>query len=421
MYNFVGLLAPQKTKNMETKNLINVIEINNVHTQARVFDRVKRYALAAFEGSQVNILKETGAIEILYGAIVVTRLAFFYVKSSPDGNIIYLLPAEGEGAAPILVCDQYNEGADIMDACPIWKAAEVDAKANQGKHYTEFKLGDYIYGWNGGYSKAANIVDSFYDIIWAESDLEYSDYIPTLLRVDKILDMTDEELNDLNFYKYNAEGFGGGSFSADVPEECPFSLNYAQQHSFINSVCLIRTPSRWLAIDPQGYNYAKYVYYPLSWRSMYADSVAQAQRLLDEKKQREREEQEARDNVLRRQYNERTAAALALMTAAKAKPLVSGKPVTERNITTNVRRYLKACFPDIVFKISSSSWEHFRRSIQWTGGPSECEVKNRLAVMLGDRWLMPSPSPYEMAEYEFKHNEFTRKYGRLTGFSLSRF
>lgn len=406
---------------METKNLINVIEINNVHTQARVFDRVKRYALAAFEGSQVNILKETGAIEILYGAIVVTRLAFFYVKSSPDGNIIYLLPAEGEGAAPILVCDQYNEGADIMDACPIWKAAEVDAKANQGKHYTEFKLGDYIYGWNGGYSKAANIVDSFYDIIWAESDLEYSDYIPTLLRVDKILDMTDEELNDLNFYKYNAEGFGGGSFSADVPEECPFSLNYAQQHSFINSVCLIRTPSRWLAIDPQGYNYAKYVYYPLSWRSMYADSVAQAQRLLDEKKQREREEQEARDNVLRRQYNERTAAALALMTAAKAKPLVSGKPVTERNITTNVRRYLKACFPDIVFKISSSSWEHFRRSIQWTGGPSECEVKNRLAVMLGDRWLMPSPSPYEMAEYEFKHNEFTRKYGRLTGFSLSRF
>ena len=417
----MGLLAPQKTKNMETKNLINVIEINNVHTQARVFDRVKRYALAAFEGSQVNILKEMGAIEILYGAIVVTRLAFFYVKSSPDGNIIYLLPAEGEGAAPILVCDQYNEGADIMDACPIWKAAEVDAKANQGKHYTEFKLGDYIYGWNGGYSKAANIVDSFYDIIWVESDLEYSDYIPTLLRVDKILDMTDEELNDLNFYKYNAEGFGGGSFSADVPEECPFSLNYAQQHSFINSVCLIRTPSRWLAIDPQGYNYAKYVYYPLSWRSMYADSVAQAQRLLDEKKQREREEQEARDNVLRRQYNERTAAALALMTAAKAKPLVSGKPVTERNITTNVRRYLKACFPDIVFKISSSSWEHFRRSIQWTGGPSECEVKNRLAVMLGDRWLMPSPSPYEMAEYEFKHNEFTRKYGRLTGFSLSRF
>lgn len=406
---------------METKNLINVIEINNAYTQARVFDRVKRYALAAFEGSQVNILKEMGAIEILYGAIVVTRLAFFYVKSSPDGNIIYLLPAEGEGAAPILVCDQYNEGADIMDACPIWKAAEVDAKANQGKHYTEFKLGDYIYGWNGGYSKAANIVDSFYDIIWAESDLEYSDYISTLLRVDKILDMTDEELNDLNFYKYNAEGFGGGSFSADVPEECPFSLNYAQQHSFINSVCLIRTPSRWLAIDPQGYNYAKYVYYPLSWRSMYADSVAQAQRLLDEKKQREREEQEARDNVLRRQYNERTAAALALMTAAKAKPLVSGKPVTERNITTNVRRYLKACFPDIVFKISSSSWEHFRRSIQWTGGPSECEVKNRLAVMLGDRWLMPSPSPYEMAEYEFKHNEFTRKYGRLTGFSLSRF
>ena len=154
---------------------------------------------------------------------------------------------------------------------------------------------------------------------------------------------------------------------------------------------------------------------------MYADSVAQAQKLLDEKKQREREEQEARDNILRRQYDERTAAALALMTAAKAKPLVSGKPVTERIITTNVRRYLKACFPDIVFKISASSWEHFRRSIQWTGGPSEREVKNRLAVVLGDRWLTPSPSPYEMAEYEFKHNEFTRKYGRLTGFSLCRF
>ena len=385
------------------------------------FDRAKRYALAIFEGCQVNILTKTGAVEILYGAVIVTRLALFYVKTSQDGDIISLMPAEGEEAAPILISKELYEAVDIMDACPHWKAAEVAAKANLNKPYTDFKLGDYIYGWNGGFSKAANIVDCFYDIIWAESDLEYSDYIPTLLRVDKILDMTDEELNDLNFYKYNAEGFGGGSFSADVPEGCPFSFNYAQEHSFINSVCLIRTPSRWLAIDPQGCNYAKYVYYPISWRSMYADSVAQAQKLLDEKKQREREEQEARDNILRRQYDERTAAALALMTAAKVKPLVSGKPVTERIITTNVRRYLKACFPDIVFKISSSSWEHFRRSIQWTGGPSEREVKNRLAVMLGDRWLTPSPSPYEMAEYEFKHNEFTRKYGRLTGFSLSRF
>lgn len=406
---------------MKTKDLINVIKINNVHTQARVFDRAKRYALAIFEGCQVNILTKTGAVEILYGAVIVTRLALFYVKTSQDGDIISLMPAEGEEAAPILISNESYEAADIMDACPRWKAAEAAAKANLSKPYAVLKIGDYIYGWNGGFSKPANIVDSFYDIIWAESDLEYSDYIPTLLRVDKILDMTDEELNDLNFYKYNAEGFGGGSFSEDVPEDCPFSLNYAQQHSFINSVCLIRTPSRWLAIDPQGYNYAKYVYYPISWRSMYADSVAQAHKILDEKKQRECEEQEARDNILRRQYDERTAAALALMTAAKAKPLVSGKPVTERIITTNVRRYLKACFPDIVFKISASSWEHFRRSIQWTGGPSEREVKNRLAVMLGDRWLTPSPSPYEMAEYEFKHNEFTRKYGRLTGFSLSRF
>lgn len=406
---------------METKNLINVIDLNNVHTQARVFDRAKRYALAAFEGCQVNILKKTGAVEILYGAVIVTRLAFFCIRALQDGDIILLMPAEGEEAAPILISKESYEAADIMDACPHWKAAEVAAKANLNKSYTDFKLGDYIYGWNGGFSKAANIVDSFYDIIWAESDLEYSDYIPSLLRVDKILDMTDYELINLNFYKYNAEGFGGGSFSEDVPEECPFCLNYAQQHSFINSVCLIRTPLRWLAIDPQGYNYAKYVYYPLSWRSMYADSVAQAQKLLDEKKQREREEQEARDNVLRRQYNERTAAALALMTAAKAKPLVSGKPVTERIITTNVRRYLKSCFPDIVFKIASSSWEHFRRSIQWTGGPSKEEVKERLSVILGDRWLTPSSSPYEMAEYEFKHNEFTRKYGRLTGFSLSRF
>lgn len=406
---------------METKNLINVIDLNNVHTQARVFDRAKRYALAIFEGCQVNILTKTGAVEILYGAVIVTRLALFYVKTSQDGDIISLMPAEGEEAAPILISNESYEAADIMDACPRWKAAEAAAKANLSKPYAVLKIGDYIYGWNGGFSKPANIVEAIYDIIWAESDLEYSDYIPTLLRVDKILDMTDEELNDLNFYKYNAEGFGGGSFSEDVPEDCPFSLNYAQQHSFINSVCLIRTPSRWLAIDPQGYNYAKYVYYPISWRSMYADSVAQAHKILDENKQREREEQEAHDNILRRQYDERTAAALALMTAAKAKPLVSGKPVTERIITTNVRRYLKSCFPDIVFKISSSSWEHFRRSIQWTGGPSKEEVKERLSVILGDRWLTPSSSPYEMAEYEFKHNEFTRKYGRLTGFSLCRF
>lgn len=107
------------------------------------------------------------------------------------------------------------------------------------------------------------------------------------------------------------------------------------------------------------------------------------------------------------------------MEKAKAKVYKEDEKRTEVRLTSNLRRYLSVCFPEVKFEIKKSSWGYFTRTIRWAGGPTEKEVNEVLEVMKGDHWA-PEEGYNPGEEVRYLHNDFTNRYGRLSHYTLYR-
>lgn len=413
------LLAPHKTKkNMETKNLINAINIDNIYNRAQIYFRVERFARATWGGLTVEINEKTGTLTLLKGSYILSRVASFEILANQEGDNIYLQAGEGSPFSSAWVVRGNEEGADVMNDCPAWKAAEAAACENETKPFDSLQVGDFLHGWAGWSSKNGSVSEYMEDFASIEEDSDGVNFCPNLMRIDKIVEMTDKELSALSFWKFNG-GVDGGSFSDDAPAVGFSALSWSQKHSFIDSVCLIRTPTRWVAVDPQGYTCSRYVYFPLSWRVLFADSYSLAKTIREERKRKEQEEKEARDKAQREEYAARAARAVALMEKTKAKVYQEDEKRTEVRLTSNLRRYLSVCFPAVKFEIKKSSWGYFSRTIRWAGGPTEKEVNEVLEVMKGDHWA-PEEGYNPGEERRYLSNDFTDRYGFLIHWILYR-
>lgn len=398
---------------------INITEVSNVYTRAALMDRATRYAQAFAPGKRIDTHHNTGTIDVVKGEIFVTITAHFVVMTDSTSTAVFLYE-EKSGKTFIARSADGVEGLDVMNDAPAFLKAESSVKANAGRSFHDWQPGDYIEGWNGWASKCCNVADYIDHFLYIESENDHKFFAPKLLRVEKIIDMSDDDLRALCFMYWKPEGFDGGSFSDDVPDGTPLqSFSTAQKRSFIQSVCLIRTPSRWVAVDPQGYNYCRYVYFPTSWRTMFADDVATVAECRALREQEEQAAQAAADKQQAEEYATRAAKAVAIMEAAGAKPIQAGGEITEQRLTANVRRYLQACFPDVEFTVKSYFGNKFERRITWVDGPDRNTVREALEVFLGDKWEIPGEvSDYGGTVFEYRDNELTRRYGTLCYFVL---
>lgn len=271
---------------METKNLNNAIHIDNIYKRAEIYFRVERFARAAWGGLTVEINDKTGTLTLLKGSYILSRVASFEILANQEGDNIYLQAGEGSSFSSAWVVRGNEEGADVMNDCPAWKAAEAAACENETRPFDSLQMGDFLHGWAGWSSKNGSVSEYMEDFASIEEDTDGVNFCAHLMRIDKIIEMTDEELSALSFWKFNG-GVDGGSFSDDAPAVGYSSLSWSQKHSFIDSVCLVRTPTRWVAVDPQGYTYSRYVYFPLSWRVLFADSYSQAKTIRENRKRKE--------------------------------------------------------------------------------------------------------------------------------------
>lgn len=398
---------------------INITEVSNVYTRAALMDRATRYVQAFAPGKRIDTHHNAGTIDVLKGEIFVTITAHFAVMTDPTYTAVFLYD-EKSGQTFIARSAAGVEGLDIMNDAPAFLKAERAAKANAGRSFHAWQPGDYIEGWNAWASKCCNVADYIGDFLYIETENNHQFFAPTLLRVEKIIDMSDAALRTLCFMDWKPEGFDGGSFSDDVPAGTPMqSFSPAQKRSFIQSVCLIRTPSRWVAVDPQGYDNCRYVYFPTSWRMLFADDVAEVEDRRARREQEEKAAQAAADKQQSEEYAARAAKAVAIMEAAGAKPIQAGGEITEQRLTANVRRYLQACFPDVEFTVKSYFGNKFERRITWVDGPDRITVREALEVYMGDKWEIPGAvSDYGGAVFEYRDNELTRRYGKLLYFVL---
>lgn len=398
---------------------INITEVSNVYTRAALMYRATRYAQAFAPGKRIDTHHNTGTIEVVKGEIFITITAHFVVMTDPTYTAVFLLD-EKSGETFIARSADGVEGLDVMNDAPAFLKAESAAKANAGGSFHDWQPGDYIKGWNGWASKCCNVADYIGHFLYIEDENDHKFFAPTLLRVEKIIDMSDDDLRALCFMDWKPEGFDGGSFSDDVPDSTPMqSFTPVQKRSFIQSVCLIRTPSRWVAVDPQGYEYCRYVYFPTSWRTMFADDVAEMEERRALREQEEQAEQAAADKQQAEEYAARAAKAVAIMEAAGAKPIQAGGEITDQRLTANVRRYLQACFDGVKFTVKSYFGNRFERRITWEDGPDGNTVREALAVFMGDKWEVPGEvSDYGGTVFEHRNNELTRRYGKLHYFVI---
>ena len=392
----------------------NVVEIKNKFVCAQVFDCVERFTRVVFELFKVETDFKAGCVSVVRGEAFKKTLALYDIMTDDTGANIELCLKSGNKKRfkPVLtVEDGSGKRPDIMTLCPYWLTVEKMAKKLTAEvPFNHWKEGSFIFGCPGPVCKISSILDYVKSFLRADSYGSVMDFKPRLLHIEKIVDMTDEELTALNIHDYTG-GFKGGSFSEDIGEESFYNLSWPRKHSFIRRVSLIRTPSRWVAIDPQGYDYTRYVYFPLSWRDMFADVVLRAREEIKEGARLKKRDEAKQQQRQKRAYTLRTKKAVKMMETLGVQPLRKGQRITENRLTENLRAYLSACFPEATFDIRNT-YTAFDRDIVWSGSPDRLGVSEAVAVMQGDAWECRSAEDGQTYT-NMIDNDFTRKYGKL--------
>lgn len=396
------------------KELKKVVEIDNKFVCAQVFDRVERFTRVVFELFKVETDFKAGCVSVVLGEAFKKTLALYDIMTDNTGANIELCLKSGNKKRfkPVLtVEDGSGKRPDIMTLCPYWLTVEKMAKKLTAEvPFNHWKEGSFIFGCPGPVCKISSILDYVKSFLRADSYGSVMDFKPRLLHIEKIVDMTDEDLTALNIHDYTG-GFKGGSFSEDIGEESFYNLSWPRKHSFIRRVSLIRTPSRWVAIDPQGYDYTRYVYFPLSWRDMFADVVLRAREEIKEGARLKKRDEAKQQQRQKRAYTLRTKKAVKMMETLGLQPLRKGQRITENRLTENLRAYLSACFPEAAFDIRCT-YTAFDRDIVWSGSPDRLDVSEAVAVMQGDAWECRSAEDGQTYT-SMIDNDFTQKYGKL--------
>lgn len=260
------------------------------------------------------------------------------------------------------------------------KAKQHEAQADGIESAASLNVGMFIWGVTSGLKcDHGSFKHSIENMLWLE-DKHPDDFKKQLCRIDRIEEVEDlDTLDDGWLGQWKPQGNEGGSGSDDVTEEevgkwgANFSqLTAEQKRTFYTVGVLVRDrKGKYLFIDPEGYDYVRYLYFPLGWKEMFKDKFeavvaereARAARVAAAKAKEEAEARAA--------YDARCAKWERIMTPAT--PQQWG--VDTKTGRKNVLAMAKAAFPWVRFWVSySSRWGH-GYTLKWTNGPTVEEMK----------------------------------------------
>ena len=125
----------------------------------------------------------------------------------------------------------------------------------------------------------------------------------------------DEETPQLVFvekvYNVTADGFNDpkGADTLAAREDCPGGWSEEdgeyldkQRMHWTHAAAVVAPDGRYYLIDNEGYDYARYIYTPLDWRTMFADIAERLEAEKREREEKERREQEAATAARRAKY-----------------------------------------------------------------------------------------------------------------------
>lgn len=214
-------------------------------------------------------------------------------------------------------------------------------------------------------------------INYAESERQ------TLVFVEKVYNVTAGEFDDPE--------------TADTlaaREDCPGGWSEedggyldAEQMHWTHAAAVVAPDGRYYLIDNEGYDYARYIYTPLDWRTMFADVAAKLEAEKREREEKERREKEAATAARRAMYESKCAKWSKYMTevaeyaeaekqALQAHGWRSSETKAARRKLHSVRRanimaMCRAAFPGVKFSVKLHDGWGADWCVTWQDGPTE--------------------------------------------------
>lgn len=252
---------------------------------------------------------------------------------------------------------------------------------------------------------------------------------PQLCKITRIEDVEDiEDVAKTYLQEWKAKGQEGGWGSDDVTDEevgagCQnySRLTEEQKRTFYTLVVLVRdNEGRYFMIDPEGYEYPRYVLLPKQWLTIFRDLKDEVKREIEDEKTREAAAKAKAAAECKAAYDARCKKWEGLMQPVPAVDCWHDeyRKVGKRNIAAMA----KAAFPWVRFSVSYKGSWGTGYVLKWKNGPTKKEVAEAcdFGLFSTGRDTINSyddSTDYETAEFA----DFARKFGGVSnGVDLKR-
>ena len=266
-----------------------------------------------------------------------------------------------------------------------YEAIADSAEANDPAAY---EVGTFVWGVESGLKfDHADLSREIYYFITGEEKRDGKQREPHLFKITRIEEVEDIEaaaetlMREWKPRPDDETGSGSDDVSSErvgTGFELFRQLTAEERRTFYTLAVLVRDgKGRWFLVDSQGYEYARYVALPKSWRTMYAATVASVTADIEREKREEAEAKAKEEAEARAAYSARCAKWTRYMTAvpASVKREKWGAGSDWRKYgKRNVLAMAKAAFPWVRFSVSYDKSWGAGYVLSWKNGPTKEEV-----------------------------------------------
>lgn len=262
------------------------------------------------------------------------------------------------------------------------KGYETQAHELECANPAIFQVGDFVWGVMDHFKCdhenfrecVRNLVNHMDDKEWNQPKL------CKIVRIEEVEDIERDVATVLNGWK--PQGHEGGCGSDDVSDEefGKFGQKYSkltaeQKRTFYTFAVLVRdAKGRYFLIDPEGFEYPRYVILPKMWGKMYEKTVAEIVAEIKaekEAKERAKAEMEAADRAAYDARCEKWAGMMERVPEGLGQYNAAYRKIGKRNVL----KMAKAAFPWVRFSVSYDGGWGTGYVLKWKNGPTVKELK----------------------------------------------
>lgn len=305
------------------------------------------------------------------------------------------------------------------------KAKGYEAQANELVCATPsiFNVGDFVWGIMDGLKcDHENLCRTIRNLIEEKAESKDGELKARLCKITRI-----EEVEDIEQYVntilngWRPQGEEGGSGSDDVSDEEIgklgekfSSLTAEQKRTFYTLAVLVRDKQgKYFLIDPEGYDYPRYVILPKVWERMYAETVESIKAEIAAEKEAAAKVKAEKEAAARAAYDARCAKWAGMMEELPENLKKNAYNSAYRKIgKRNVLKMAKAAFPWVRFSVSYDGGWGTGYVLKWKNGPTVAEVKEKTDFGLFKPWEDTFNGMEDYADsVSAKFTDFSDKFG----------